>query len=131
MLHEQVDILLCNHIAQHSKSPWASPVVLVLKKDGKLRFCVDYRHLNAITKKDRYLLPQMDDTLHALQDTCYISTFDITWGYWNVEINHDAIEKSAFITPNGLFKFVCIPFGLTNAPAMFQWLMDTTLASIK
>ena len=95
-------------------------MVLVPKKDRKLRFCVNYCHLNAITKKDQYLLPQMDDTLHALQGAHYISTFDITWGYWNVKMDCEAKEKSTFMTPDSLFEFVQMPFSLTNAPATFQ-----------
>ena len=123
--------MLANQIVRPSNSPWAAPVVLVPKKDGKIRFCVDYRKLNAITRRDSYPLPRIDDALNSLQGASYISSFDVTWGYWNIKIAEQDIPKTAFITPDGLYEFVRMPFGLTNAPATFQRLMDSILAGVK
>lgn len=104
-------------------SPWASPIVLIKKNDGTLWFCVDYRCLNALTTRDAYPLPQIKDSLTALIQTWYFSTLDLASGYWQVPIAPENQEKTAFVTPMGLFKLLCMPFGLNNAPAMLQQLM--------
>ena len=114
-----------------SHSPWAAPIVLSPKKDGTLRFCVDYRKLNASTIKTAYPIPRVDDTLDSLREAKYISTLDLRSGYWQVEIDRDSRSKTAFITHRGLFEFAVMPFGLSNAPATFQRLMDIVLAGIK
>ncbi|CAF4826834.1 unnamed protein product, partial [Rotaria magnacalcarata] len=114
-----------------SRSPWASPIVLSPKKDGSLRFCVDYRKLNASTIRTAYPRPRVDDTLDSLREAKYISTLDLRSGYWQVEIDPDSRDKTAFITHRGLYEFLVTPFGLSNAPATFQRLMDTVLAGIK
>ena len=104
-------------VVQPSSSPWASPVVLVPKKDGTLRFCIDYRRLNAVTRKDVYPLPRVDDIFDALGEVKYFSTLDLASGYWQVELDDDARQKSAFTTHKGLFEFIRMPFGLCNAPS--------------
>ena len=114
-----------------SKSPWSSPVVLVPKKNGDVRFCVDYRRLNRLTKKDVYPLPRIDDSLDQLAGSSYFSIIDLKSGYWQVPMAQEDREKAAFCTPDGLFEFTCMPFGLTGAPATFQRLMDEILAAHK
>lgn len=118
-------------IIQPSSSPWASPVVLVPKKDGSLRFCIDYRRLNTITRKDVYPLPRVDDLLVALGEAQYFTSLDLASGYWQIGLSEDARQKSTFVTYNGLFEFLRMPFGLCNAPATFQRLMQRVLAGLE
>ena len=115
-------------VIEPSYSPWASPIVLVWKKDGSLRFCADYCKLNKVTKKDSYPLPRVDDLLDSLADAQWFSTLDLRNGYWQVEVNPADREKTAFSTPYGLFQFRVMPFGLCNAPSKFQQFMRLVLA---
>ena len=117
-------------VIQPSSSPWASPVVIVRKKDGTYRFCVDYRALNAVTKADTFPLPRVDDLLDQLGDSRFFSTLDLASGYWQIRVDPGSIEKTAFVTPQGLFEFRVMPFGLTNAPAVFQRLMARVLSGL-
>ena len=121
---KSLDNMLQKDVIQPSISPWASPIVLVRKKDGSLRFCIDYRKVNTIIRKDTYPLPRVDDTLDTLSGSRWFTTLDLVSGYWQVEVSPPSIEKTAFCTPEGLFEFKVMPFGLCNAPATFQRLMD-------
>ncbi|GBN25236.1 Retrovirus-related Pol polyprotein from transposon 297 [Araneus ventricosus] len=126
LVKEMVD----NGIIEESSGPWASLIVLVKKKDGSTHFCVDYRKLNEITIKDSYPLPRIDDTLDALNGSQWFSTLDLKSGYWQVEIQPEDKEKTAFTTGQGLWQFKVMPFGLCNAPATFERLMVTVLRGL-
>lgn len=131
LLYKEVKSLLSAMLEQgvirESCSPWAAPIVLVRKKDGRWRFCVDYRKLNAVTHKDTFPLPRIEETLTGLSKSEWFSTLDLASGYWQVEMHPDDREKTAFTTPLGLFEFERMPFGLCNAPATFQRLMQRCL----
>lgn len=111
--------------------PWASPIVLVKKKDGSFHFCIDYRKLNAVTRKDAYPLPRIDDTLDTLSGAQWFTTLDLISGYWQVEVDPADREKMTFCTPEGLFEFKGTPFGLCNAPVTFQRLMNSVLSGLQ
>ena len=101
----QVAALLADGMIEESCSPWASPVVLVKKKNGEWRFCIDYRRLNSITVKDSLPLPRVDDTLDALAGSLWFTTLDFTNGYWQVKVTEDDREKTAFTTGRGLYQW--------------------------
>ena len=127
---KQLKEMQAGNVIQPSNSPWASPIVLVQKKDGTLRFCIDYRNLNSVTKLDKFPLPRIDDLLDQLGQSQYFTTLDLAAGYWQVKVSDKSKEKTAFITHQGLFEFRVMPFGLTNAPAVFQRLMQKVLGGL-
>ncbi|UYV74124.1 K02A2.6-like [Cordylochernes scorpioides] len=131
IINNQIDKMLKKGIISHSSSPWASPVILVKKKDGTFRFCVDYRNLNSITVKDQYPLPRIDDCFDSLHGSRYFTSLDLCSGYWQVEVEEQDREKTAFVTPDGLYHFNVLPFGLCNGPATFERLMDNILRTHK
>ena len=121
--------MLDRNIISKSHSPWSSPIILVQKKDGSLRFCVDYCKVNEVTRKDAYSLPRIDETLDTLSGSSWFTTLDLLSGYWQVEVAEED-WKTAFCTLEFLFHFNVMPFGLCNEPAMFQRLMDLLLAGL-
>ena len=116
--------LLDRGVVRPSCSPYSSPIVVVFKKNGELRLCVDYRLLNAKTRKDAYPLPRIEESLDALTGAQLFSTLDLASGYNQVPVAEKDKAKTAFCTPFGLFEFNRMPFGLCNAPGTFQRLME-------
>ena len=122
--------MLENGIIEESSSDWASPIVLVPKKDKSLRLCVDYRRLNAVSKVEAYPMPHIDELIDQLGRAKYISTIDLTRGYRQVPVAEEDRPKTAFVTPSGLYQFRVLPFWLSGAPASFQHLMDQLTAEL-
>ena len=127
---EELDKMLKDGFITPADGPWSSPIVLVKKKDGSTRFCIDYRKLNECTKKDAYPLPRIEDCLESLGGSKYFCTLDLASGYWQVKLAEKDREKTAFATHMGLFQWNVMPFGLTNAPATFERLMERVLEGL-
>ncbi|KAK6012382.1 zinc knuckle [Ostertagia ostertagi] len=128
---ETIKDLVGRGIVERSSSEWASPVVLVRKKDGTLRVCIDYRELNKVIRQDSYPLPKIDTVLQCLAGKKVFSTMDLASGYWQIRLSEDAKRKSAFTTSEGLFQFTVLPFGLSTSPAVFQRMMDMVLKGLE
>lgn len=124
ILDQEVQKLLDADVIEECDSPWAANVVLVTKKDGGVRLCVDYRKLNAVTEPDRYPLPRIEDVLHAAKNTSFMTTCDLRSGYFQIAVEPEDRDKTAFVSPLGCHRFKRMPMGLRNSGATFQRLMD-------
>lgn len=129
-LKEEVQMMLASDIIEPSTSEWCSPVVLVPKKDGTLRFCVDFSKLNAVSAFDPYPMPRVDELIERLGKAKYLTTLDLCKGYWQVPLTDAAKNLTAFRVPSGLYHFKYMPFGLQGAAATFQRLVDQVLRGL-
>ena len=129
-IRKEVKEMLRAGIIRESRSPWASPVVMVIKSDGSYRFCSDYRKINANTVNDAYPLPRISDILDRLRGSILFSTLDLKAGFWQLPMAEDSIAKTAFNTPDGLYEFIKAPFGLKNLPAEFSRRMRQVLGDL-
>ena len=129
-IDKQVDELIQNDFVEPAASAWASNVVLVRKKDGSHRLCVDYRAVNAATYQDTYPLPHIDTCLGSMNGAAWFTTLDLRSGYHAIPIREGDRDKTAFITRRGCFRYKVLPFGLTTAPSVFQRLMDLVLCGL-
>lgn len=128
IIDEEVEKMIREKIIEPSHSAWSSPVVIVKKKDGKPRFCIDFRRVNQVTEPDAYPLPQI--TLDKLRGARYLTTLDLKNGYWQIPLSLESRPITAFTVPGkGLMQFHVMPFGLHSAPATFQRLLDTILGT--
>lgn len=130
ILREEIYKMIQLKVIEECESAWAAPVVLVPKPDQSTRVCIDYRKLNSVTRSDHYPLPRMDDLLHTAR-AAVISTIDLQSGYWQIAMRPEDRDKTAFVTPFGLFRFNRMPFGLRNAPATFQRTIDRFRAGLQ
>ncbi|GMF43591.1 unnamed protein product [Phytophthora fragariaefolia] len=130
IVDSNVDAMLSAGVIEHGEGAWGFPVVLVRKKDGSVRFCVDYRSLNSVTRRDVYPLPRIDETLESLGGARLFTTLDLRSGYWQIRVAEEDRDKTAFMIKRGLYRFRRMPFGLTNAPATLQPLMNGVLRGL-
>ncbi|XP_068234180.1 uncharacterized protein [Palaemon carinicauda] len=128
ILKKETDFWLQHGFAEPSISPWASPCVLVEKPDGFYRLCTDFRRLNEVTVSDSYPLPRVDDLIDLVSKAVYVSKIDLLRGYYQVPLADNTKPLTAFTTPDGLYQYTVLPFGLKNAPAVFQRLMDQVIS---
>ncbi|KAL1282575.1 hypothetical protein QQF64_001378 [Cirrhinus molitorella] len=130
IMKTEVEYLLENGLAEPSFSPWSSPCLLVPKPDGTFRFCTDYRKVNSVTVPDSYPMPRMEDCIDSLGSAKFVTKLDLLKGYWQVPLTSRAAEISAFVTPDDFLQYKVMAFGLRNAPATFQRLVNTVLSGI-
>ena len=129
-IRKEVDYMLENDLIMPSKSEWSSPCVLVPKSDGSIRFCIDYRKVNQVTKQDTYPIPRIDDLIDRVSNAKYVTKIDLLTAYFQIPMTDKAQEISTFITPDGTYKFKVMPFGLSNAPSSFQRLINSVISDV-
>ena len=130
LLDKEVQYMLKNDIIEESQSNWSSPCILVPKHDGGFRFCTDFRKVNDKTKSDSFPIPRIADCIDQIGNAKFVSTFDMLKGYWQVPLTQHAREISAFVTPSGLYQYKVMPFGMKNAPATFQRMVNKLVRDI-
>lgn len=130
ILRQEVKFLLDHGLAEPSHSEWASPCLLVTKPDGSFRLCTDYRKVNQVTRTDSYPLPRMDDILDDLGNARFLTKLDLLKGYYQVSLTNRAKHISAFVTPDGLYQYRVMPFGMKNAPSTFQRMMNNVISGL-
>ena len=129
-MQKEIDYVFKHDIIERSDSEWSSPCILVPKPDKTYRFCTDYRKINAVTKTDSYPIPRIDDCIDRVGQAKYVTKFDLLKGYWQVPLTERAKKISAFATPDGLFQYKVMPFGMKNAPATFQRLISNLIRDL-
>ena len=130
LLDKEDQYMLKNDIIEESQSNWISPCILVPKHDGGFRFCTDFRKVNDKTKSDSFPIPRIADCIDQIGNTKYVSTFDMLKGYWQVPLTQRARQISAFVTPSGFYQYKVMPFGMKNAPATFQRMVNKLVQDI-
>ena len=130
LLDKKVQYMLKNDLIEESQSNWSSPCILVPKHDGGFRFCTDFRKVNDKTKSDSFPIPRIADCIDQIGNAKFVSTFDMLKGYWQVPLTQRAREISAFVTPSGLYQYKVMPFGMKNAPATFQRMVNKLVRDI-
>lgn len=130
VMRKEVEYLMQNAFAVPSSSPWSSPCLLDTKSDGSPRFCTDFRKVNSVTVPDAHPLPLIDDCIDEIGPATYVSKLDMLKGYWQVPLTKRASDISAFVTPDHFLQYTVMPFGLCNAPATFQRLVNKVLGGI-
>ena len=129
-IQQHVSDMLAQDLIRASDSPWASNIVLVKKKDGSLRCCIDYRQVNALSRKDAYPMPRIDMCLDAMSGSQSFSTFNLKNSFHQIEMELESADRTAFICKEGIFQFNTMLFGLSNSGATFQRAMDVILSGL-
>lgn len=117
-------------VVRESESPYSSPIVVICKKNGDIRFCIDYRKLNALTIRDAYTLSNLEEAVSTLAGSKWFSVLDLKSGYYQIEMEECDRANTAFLCPFGFLEFNCMPQGITNAPSTFQRLMEKCMGSL-
>ena len=130
ILRDEVQYLLDNDFIEPSQSEWSSPCILVPKPDGTFRMCTDYRKVNSVTKTDTFPFPRIDDCIDNIGQAKYVTKFDLLKGFWQIPLTNRAKEISAFVTPDGMYQYKIMPFGMKNSPATFQRLGYSLISNL-
>ena len=130
-IRKEVDYMLKNKIIEPSSSIWSSPCVLVPKSGGTLRFYANFHKVNLLTKTNSFPLPRIEDCIDRTENSKYVTKMDLLKGYWQVPLTDGAKQTSAFVMPDGLYQYRVMPFGLKNAPAIFQRMINQLTGRIE